>query len=237
MGKLFLFLIHALLLLIVFADHYETLGIEKSATEAEIKKAYRSMALKWHPDKHSEDKDTATAQFQKISEAYEVLSDPEARKRYDLLGDDKSGNHGGWQRDGHPFRHRSPEDIFKEFFGSENPFESMFKHGGGDPFSNNPFASMFGGGGGGGGDPFASMFGGGGGSSFSSFSSSTMMGNGATFTSTTTTIGPDGRRVTKTVSRGSDGRETVTEAVSGDPENTLLGGSAHKGRSKRHVGL
>lgn len=64
---------------------YEALGIEANADEGEIKKAYRKLALKWHPDKNPDNPD-ATAQFQKIGNAYGVLSDPEKKNFYDQTG-------------------------------------------------------------------------------------------------------------------------------------------------------
>ena len=69
-------------------DYYEILGIEKSATPEEIKKAYRSLAKKYHPDVSTEPKEVAEAKFKEISEAYEVLSDPEKRQLYDQYGHD-----------------------------------------------------------------------------------------------------------------------------------------------------
>ena len=68
-----------------FHDYYETLGVARSATADEIKKAYRKLARKHHPDVNPNDK-SAEEKFKEISEAYEVLSDPEKRKRYDQLG-------------------------------------------------------------------------------------------------------------------------------------------------------
>src|SRR6266542_1257683 len=68
-----------------FHDYYETLGVARSVTADEIKKAYRKLARKYHPDVNPNDK-SAEEKFKEISEAYEVLSDPEKRKRYDQLG-------------------------------------------------------------------------------------------------------------------------------------------------------
>ncbi len=69
-----------------FVDYYKTLGVEKTATEDEIKKAYRKLARKFHPDLNPNDKE-ANKKFQQINEANEVLSDPEKRKKYDAYGE------------------------------------------------------------------------------------------------------------------------------------------------------
>lgn len=68
-----------------YQDYYEVLGVDKKASDAEIKKAYRKLAKKYHPDLHPNDKE-ANDKFSKINEAYEVLSDPEKRKKYDMFG-------------------------------------------------------------------------------------------------------------------------------------------------------
>ena len=84
-------------------DYYKTLGIEKSTSTEDIKKAYRKLALKWHPDKNPNNKG-AEEKFKKISEAYAVLSDPQKRKDYDMFGSADQ------------FRQRySQEDIFRGF--------------------------------------------------------------------------------------------------------------------------
>ena len=68
-----------------YKDYYKTLGVSKNATQDEIKKAYRKLAVKYHPDTHPDDKE-AENRFKEINEAYEVLKDPEKRKKYDQLG-------------------------------------------------------------------------------------------------------------------------------------------------------
>jgi DnaJ family protein B protein 4 len=68
-------------------DYYNVLGVERSASEQDIKKAYRALALEWHPDKHADDKETARKKFIEISEAYEVLKDKSKREQYDRFGE------------------------------------------------------------------------------------------------------------------------------------------------------
>ena len=89
-------------------EYYKILGVSRTATEKEIKRAYRKLALKFHPDKNKGDKE-AQEKFQKISEAYEVLHDPEKRTQYDKFGKNTTRmNHG---------QSRTPFDIFEQFFG------------------------------------------------------------------------------------------------------------------------
>ena len=79
-----------------FKDYYEVLGVAKTATAEEIRKAFRKLARQHHPDVSKEkDKKKAEEKFKEINEAYEVLSDPEKRKKYDTLGAD-------WERGGMP---------------------------------------------------------------------------------------------------------------------------------------
>lgn len=76
-------------------DYYKVLGVEKSATEAQLKKAYRKLALKWHPDKNAETEEKrlkAEKIFKDVNEAYAVLSDPKKKQQYDLGGDPNNPN-------------------------------------------------------------------------------------------------------------------------------------------------
>ncbi|XP_035285385.1 dnaJ homolog subfamily B member 6a isoform X2 [Anguilla anguilla] len=126
-------------------EYYHILGVQRNASQEDIKKAYRKLALKWHPDKNPENKEEAERKFKELSEAYEVLSDAQKRDVYDRYGKEGlSEGGGGGHYDGHfggVFTFRNPEDVFREFFGGRDPFAEFFG-GGGDPFED-PF---FGGG-------------------------------------------------------------------------------------------
>ncbi|MBR9859194.1 molecular chaperone DnaJ [bacterium] len=113
-------------------DYYEILGVEKSASQDELKKAYRKLALKYHPDKNPGDKE-AEDKFKEAAEAYEVLRDAEKRQRYDQFGHDGVNGAGGFGGGGG----MNMDDIFRHF------------------------GDIFGDMGGGGGSPFESFFGGG----------------------------------------------------------------------------
>jgi DnaJ-class molecular chaperone len=89
-------------------EYYDILGISKSATQTEIKKAYRKLALKYHPDKNSSDE--AAEKFKKINEAWSILSDEEKKATYDKFG--KQGLEGGGGMGGF-----NPNDVFSSFFG------------------------------------------------------------------------------------------------------------------------
>lgn len=109
------------------ADYYEILEIEKSASQTDIKKAYRRLALKWHPDKHPDNKEFAEQKFKEISEANSILSDPEKRDLYDKYGKEGLQNAG--------FDHfGNMEDILKNF---SSMFGSRFGHMHGDDDDDN----------------------------------------------------------------------------------------------------
>jgi len=108
-------------------DYYEVLGLEKGVSQEEIKKAYRKLAVKLHPDKNPEKH--AEEQFKELGEAYEVLSDPQKRAAYDQYGhaafDRRSFGRGGGFHD--------PFEIFREVFGGGSIFEDFFGGGRSDP--------------------------------------------------------------------------------------------------------
>ncbi|MFH6985029.1 molecular chaperone DnaJ [Marinoscillum sp. 108] len=112
-------------------DYYEILGVDKGASKDEIKKAYRKIAIKYHPDKNPDNKE-AEEKFKEAAEAYEVLSNDEKRQRYDRFGHQGVGGAGGYSGGG-----MNMDDIFSQF-------GDIFGGGGGSPFD-----SFFGGGGGG----------------------------------------------------------------------------------------
>lgn len=111
-------------------DYYEVLGVSKGASESEIKKAYRKMALKFHPDKNPDNKE-AEEKFKEAAEAYEVLSSPEKKQRYDQFGHAGMGGAAGGGFGGGGM---NMEDIFSQFGdifgGGGGGFESFFGGGG-----------------------------------------------------------------------------------------------------------
>jgi len=108
-------------------DYYKVLELKRDCTDAQIKQAYRQLALKWHPEKNSGKKREISEQnFKDISEAYEVLADPQRRARFDQYGEQglKQGGStgpGGGVIPGWSFN-KDPEQIFAQFFGSTSPF-------------------------------------------------------------------------------------------------------------------
>jgi len=124
-----------------YKDYYKILGVDKKATQDEIKKAYRKLAVKWHPDKNKDSKD-AEAKFKEINEANDVLSDPDNRKKYDELGEnwqqfDQAGAGAGRQRPGGQQQYYSNDEQFDPFGGAgggagfSDFFEQFFRNNGG----------------------------------------------------------------------------------------------------------
>lgn len=135
-------------------DFYSLLGVTKSATAAEIKSAYRKLALKWHPDRNKTPE--ATDKFKEINRAYEVLSDEKKKQIYDQVGHDaytkggygSAANQGGYNYQQGPFSYSyssggspfegfdpsqfggfsDPFEIFEQFFGFQSPFGGQRKH-------------------------------------------------------------------------------------------------------------
>lgn len=129
-------------------DYYTVLEIPRNASEAVVRRAYRRLALKWHPDKNPDQKEAAEHRFKQISEAYEILSDAEKRPIYDNGGRAALARHlkksnsargekteknscsgDSFQQTPHfHFAFRDPAEVFREFFGGWNPFEDIFRH-------------------------------------------------------------------------------------------------------------
>src|SRR5215510_11347477 len=123
-----------------FKDYYKTLGVAKTATEKEVKQAFRKLARKLHPDVNPGDK-TAESRFKEVNEAYEVLGDPQKRKKYDELGANwRMYEQAGAQAGAGPFgggfnvggtggrggfRTMTQEEM-EELFGDSNPFSDFF---------------------------------------------------------------------------------------------------------------
>uniref|UniRef100_A0A8C6Z0W3 DnaJ heat shock protein family (Hsp40) member B8 n=1 Tax=Nothoprocta perdicaria TaxID=30464 RepID=A0A8C6Z0W3_NOTPE len=112
-------------------DYYKVLGLQKSASQDDIKKSYRKLALKWHPDKNPNNKEEAEKKFKAVAEAYEVLSDPQKRSLYDrpvrdIRSQGGRGAAGGRNPFDSSYIFRNPEEIFREFFGGLDPFSHDF---------------------------------------------------------------------------------------------------------------
>ena len=208
------------------SDYYEVLGVDRNATEADVKKAYRKLALKWHPDKNPNNKEESEARFKSISEAYEVLSDKSKRETYDRYGKEglmRGGGSGsrsapfdyGGSFPGFRFEFHDPRDIFREFFGGTDPFADLFhqfdrvhnntsRHSAGiNVFDNSfgfPFSGSF---------PFATNLG-----DFSDFGTES-----SAFTSFTASgTGPQMRQTTKTVKQVNGQRIETTKVVENGQE-------------------
>lgn len=118
-------------------DYYETLGVPREASQDEIKKAFRALARKYHPDANPNDREAAEEKFKEIGEAYEVLSDENKRRQYDQTGSVNFGS-GGQDFTWQDFSH------FNDFSDLGDIFRTIFGGGGGGGFSNDSFFGGFG---------------------------------------------------------------------------------------------
>jgi len=155
-------------------DYYRVLGVPRDADENALKKAYRKLAIKYHPDKNPDDA-SAEEKFKNIAEAYDVLSDPQKRAAYDNYGKDgaraaeqgadvPTGGPGGFPAGGVRMDHARAQEVFSMFFGGDDPFAAFGRDGarGGLP-GGVRIQVMHGPGGGagpGGASPFDAFFGG-----------------------------------------------------------------------------
>ena len=185
-------------------DLYEILGVPKDATPEVIRKAYKKLALKWHPDKHVDDKKEAEEKFKEINEAYSILSDPKKKDEYD---------NGGVSFEDFDFGDFDPFSMFQSFFGragkhkgfggfgfgfDDDEDDDFFKMGMGfdDDFG---FKGNF--------ESFGNFKGFGGGSQGTSVKKTTQIINGKKITRTeTTTIDSDGNKKTVVKEETGDGK-------------------------------
>lgn len=129
-------------------DYYQVLGVDKKASADEIKKAYRKLAFKWHPDKNPNNKKAAEEKFKKISEAYAVLSNPEKRQQYETFGSADQFRQQYSQED--IFRGFDLDEILRSFGfggargGGRTTFRTSRRGGTEAPDYDDPFASLFG---------------------------------------------------------------------------------------------
>ena len=229
-------------------DYYEVLGVSKDASEADIRKAYKKLAIRWHPDKNPDNKEEAEEKFKEISEAYSVLSDPQKKREYDT---------GGMSFEGFDFDDFDPFAMFESFFGGgfgnnkkkgkkNDPFGFNFGFGGFDDDDDDFFGGGFG--------NFGKMgnfreefsndefFGGGGGfGQGTSVKKTTQIINGKKITKTeTTTVDSNGNK--KTVVKEETGDGQVREYLLGEDNNDFqkntkkqIGSKFNKVHHNRHA--
>ncbi|NXC69247.1 DNJB8 protein, partial [Anhinga anhinga] len=119
------------------ADYYKVLGLQKSASQDDVKKSYHKLALKWHPDKNPSNKEEAEKKFKAVAAAYEVLSDPQKRSLYDRSVKESRSHRGRSATGAHNGSFDSASvfhdlEVFREVFAGMDPFVRVFW----DPFDN-----------------------------------------------------------------------------------------------------
>lgn len=200
-------------------DFYGVLGVSKDATDAEIKKAYRTLAKKHHPDRHPDDPE-AEARFKEISEAHDVLADPEERQQYDQIRAMGSGARFAGGSGGGGF-----EDLFGDAFGGGGRTRTRYTTtGGGGGFS---FEDLFGGGGFSGGGYSGGYSAGG----FDGYESPQPPAKGENLTTSTLISFDDMLKGTTVRLRRSDGKTTTVKVPQGvrDGQKLKLRGKGHDG--------
>eukprot|EP00163_Fabomonas_tropica_P007121 TRINITY_DN16775_c0_g1_i1.p1 TRINITY_DN16775_c0_g1~~TRINITY_DN16775_c0_g1_i1.p1 ORF type:complete len:319 (+),score=97.62 TRINITY_DN16775_c0_g1_i1:186-1142(+) len=115
-------------------DYYTVLGVNRDVSDEDLKRSYRKLAMKWHPDKNPNNREHAELKFKEVAESFDVLSDPKKRAVFDQYGEEglKSGvpdGEGGFKTQAYHFAGK-PEQIFQEFFGSANPYADFSEVGG-----------------------------------------------------------------------------------------------------------
>jgi curved DNA-binding protein CbpA len=124
-------------------DYYKILNLNKDCTLEDIKKSYKKLALKWHPDRNNANKDISNKKFKEISEAYSVLSNPKSRQKYD------NKQEYPFPREGNLNDFQNPFDQFESFFGRNNDIffrnnsDNFFENNFNNDFFNNNFKSNF----------------------------------------------------------------------------------------------
>lgn len=196
-------------------DYYLILNISRGSSVEEIKKAYRKLALRWHPDKNPDQKELAETNFKKLSQAYEVLSDPNKRQIYDKYGKEGLVNGAGAHSGGAGFGFHDPFQAFGFFRDTNDVFSDFFKY-----FTGiDPWAGMHSGGNSNGQnqqqagilDPFSFAFQSQGGFS-PFFGGSGVQTMSSSFHTGGTGSGPNVRRVSKSV-RTVNGKQIETKKV------------------------
>ena len=180
--------------------YYETLNISSNASQIEIKKAYRLLAVKWHPDKNHGNSEEATEKFKKIAEAYDVLGNEEKRRTYDSndSNDFFEGNFSSYSNQSESMQRAF--NVFNNFF-ENDPFFKMHGMGQFNGFYQTPFFSNI---------------------NIQSSINNDFRDGQSVSTRITTSIGPDGNRITRkeTTIIYSDGRmETMVEENKGENMN------------------